>query len=227
MLNSRISLLALVLAVGTNMPVMAQDATEAAEGEAPAQAAEAPANVAADLNIGQEANGESGGYVKETFGAWQQRCMKTGLEADPCQLYTLLKDGEGNNVAEFTIFNLPEGTPGEAIAGANFIAPLETLLGEGVRIQIDTAPPLAYPFSVCTQVGCVSRIGFTKADVAALKKGKKAVMTIVPFVSPETEVKLEVSLQGFTAAYEAVEAQNKLADAAAMAQPAPQAPAAN
>lgn len=222
MLNSRISLLAMIIALGASVPALAQEAAAPAEGEAPAAETAPAANTGtSDLNIGQPSEADAGGYVKETFEAWQQRCIKTGLDADPCQLYTLLKDGEGNSVAEFTIFNLPEGTPGEAVAGANLIAPLETLLGEGVRIQIDTANPLGYPFSVCTQVGCVSRIGFTKNELAALKKGNKATMTIVPFVAPDSEVKLEVSLKGFTAAYEAVEKQNKLADAAAAAATAP------
>ena len=35
---------------------------------------------------------------------------------DPCQLYQLLSDSEGNTVAEFSIFDLPEGQ--EAAAGA-------------------------------------------------------------------------------------------------------------
>ena len=242
MLNSRISLLATVVALGTALPLVAQEAAAPAAGEtaapeapaaspaapeaAPAATSEttpeatteaAPAAAPEAGAAGQGEQADGAGYVNATFEAWQQRCVKTSLGADPCQLYTLLKDGEGNNVAEFTLFNLPEGAGGEAVAGANFIAPLETLLTDGMRLQVDTAAPLAYPFAVCSQIGCVSRVGLTAKDVAALKKGAKATFTIVPYIAPDQEVKLEVSLKGFTAAYDSTVELNKKADAAALA----------
>ena len=44
-----------------------------------------------------------------TFEAWEQRCVRTEDGADPCQLYQLLKDADGNSVAEISMFSLPEG----------------------------------------------------------------------------------------------------------------------
>ena len=81
--------------------------------------------------------------------------MRTESGIDPCQLYLLLKDKNGNSVAEFTIFNLPKGSEGPAVAGATFIAPLETLLPAGMMLQVDSAKAKGYPFSFCTQIGCV------------------------------------------------------------------------
>jgi invasion protein IalB len=184
---------------------------------------------AGDLSLGQEVN--SGGigdtYTAAKFEDWEQRCVRTESGADPCQLYKLLKDAEGNNVAEFTVFGLPEGAQSPAVAGATFIAPLETLLTSGMRLQIDEGQSKAYPFTFCAQIGCVVRLGFTAEEVAAMKQGANAVITIVPFVAPDQTVDLTVSLKGFTAGLAAVDAANALADAAAKPAETEAAPATN
>jgi invasion protein IalB len=217
--------LALIAALAA-LPLAAQTAEEP-----PADAAgEADAPVAGDLSLGQEVNpggiGET--YSAASFEDWEQRCVRTESGADPCQLYKLLKDSQGNSVAEFTVFGLPAGTEGPAVAGATFIAPLETLLTSGMRLQIDEGQSKVYPFTFCAEIGCVVRLGFTAEEVAAMKKGANAVITIVPFVAPDQNVTLTVSLKGFTAGLEAVDAANAAADAAAAAAaPAEAAPATN
>ena len=215
----RLALAALVAAAGLAvLPATAQESTEA-----PAQdTQEAPA-AGTDLNMGTPeaaADGAGSSYVKDTFDAWELRCVRTQAgaqtEADPCQLYQLLKDGSGNSVAELGLFTLPEG--GQAVAGATIIAPLETLLTAGLRIGVDAAQPKVYPFTFCSQVGCVARVGFTAAEVDSFKKGGKATLTIVPAVAPDQTVALEVSLKGFTAGFEAVSAAQAAAQAAAPAE---------
>lgn len=208
--------LALLLALAA--PLAAQDTAAPAEGDAAATTEAAPAT-GDTLALGQEVGGDGPGstYTAATFEAWEQRCVRTESGVDPCQLYLLLKDKEGNSVAEFTMFNLPKGSEGPAVAGATFIAPLETLLTAGMLLQIDAAKPKAYPFSFCTQIGCVARVGFTAEEIAAMKSGANAVITIVPFVAPDEKVELTMSLKGFTAGLDAVTAANDAADAAAAA----------
>jgi invasion protein IalB len=211
--------LALILAL-LAQPILAQT-TE----EAPAEAGvSADAATAEGLSMGTEIGGNDGvgsTYTAANFEAWEQRCVRTASGIDPCQLYMLLKDAEGNSVAELTLFSLPEGTEGPAVAGATFIAPLETLLTAGMALQIDTGSPKAYPFTFCTQIGCVARLGFTAEEVEQMKKGANAVITIVPYVAPDQRVTLTASLKGFTAGLQAVDAANDAADAAAAAaQPA-------
>lgn len=207
--------LALILALAA-APLMAQTEEAPATGEAvPADAA-----TTENLAMGQEvgaADGPGSTYTAATFEAWEQKCVRTESGVDPCQLYNLLKDTEGNSVAEFTMFNLPAGGEGPAVAGATFIAPLETLLTNGMLLQIDNAKGKIYPFTFCAQIGCVSRIGFTAEEVAAMKAGANAKITIVPFVAPDEKVELTISLKGFTAGYDAVAAANDAADAAAKA----------
>ncbi|MBY0352281.1 invasion associated locus B family protein [Tabrizicola sp.] len=205
--------LALMLAL-TAAPLAAQTTDAPAEGTGTVTA-DAPTQD--NLAMGKEvaaADGPGSTYTAASFEAWEQRCVRTESGIDPCQLYLLLKDKNGNSVAEFTIFNLPKGSEGPAVAGATFIAPLETLLPAGMMLQVDSAKAKGYPFSFCTQIGCVSRIGFTDEEIAAMKAGGTAKIVIVPFVAPNEKVELTMSLKGFTAGYDAVMAANDAADAA-------------
>ena len=217
--------LALLLALA-GAPLLAQTAETPAPDTAVDPAAATDGVTPDGLSMGTElstGNALGDTYVAGTFEAWEQRCVRTESGIDPCQLYVLLKDQEGNSVAEFTMFSLPAGSEGPAVAGATFIAPLETLLTTGMTLQIDATAPKAYPFTFCTQIGCVARLGFTAAEVDQMKKGASATIVIVPFVAPDARVELPVSLKGFTAGLAAVDAANAAADAAAAAA----APAAN
>jgi len=200
-------------------PLWAQD-TETPAEEAPA--AEAPAaedateseapSPEAGLNMGtpdgeNEAgtNGET--YVFSSHGDWELRCIRTGTDQpEPCQLYQLVKDQNGNSVAEFNMFALPPGA--QAAAGANIVTPLETLLTEQISISVDGAQGKRYPFTFCTQIGCISRVGFTQADITGFKGGNSATITIVPAGAPDQKVPLSLSLTGFTAGYDALVAKN-------------------
>jgi invasion protein IalB len=209
------TMLALILALAT-APLAAQTTEEPPKDDAVA-ADPAPAE---EFPTGQEvgaADGPGSTYTTATFEAWEQRCIRTESGIDPCQLYLLLYDIDGSAVAEFNLFNLPKGTEGPAIAGATFMAPLETLLTAGMTIQIDSSKAKAYPFTLCTQNGCIARIGFTAEEVEQMKKGANALITIVPYVAPDQKVELKVPLKGFTAGYDAVVAANDAADAAAAA----------
>lgn len=206
--------LALLLASSVASGVWAQEAAtppapEATEAPPPADGATAPGlsmGTEVDPNGQPAADGVGSSYVQANFEAWEQRCIRTEDGSDPCQLYQLLKDAEGNAVAEFSMFNLPAG--GEAVAGATVIVPLETLLTENLLMAIDGTKAKVYPFTFCSTIGCVSRIGFTAAEVDQFKKGAKAVITIVPVVAPDQKVAVELSLKGFTAGFTAVSSTN-------------------
>ncbi|MDR7126595.1 invasion associated locus B family protein [Pseudotabrizicola sp. 4114] len=211
--------LTLLLASSAASGLWAQEATTppATEGtQAPAADPAPPADAATEpgLSMGTEAGAEGApaadgigsAYVQANFEAWEQRCVRTEDGSDPCQLYQLLKDSDGNAVAEFSMFNLPAG--GQAAAGATVVVPLETLLTENLLMAVDGTTPRVYPFTFCSNLGCVARVGFTAAEVEQFKKGAKAVITIVPVVAPDQKVSVEVSLKGFTAGYAAVSATN-------------------
>lgn len=218
---------ALVLAAA---PALAQDNTaaptpEAAAPEAPATEAPAPEAPAGDAPAAAPANsGPQVGqyYVKATNDAWTTRCLKAQQGKDPCELYQLMKDAEGNAVAEMTL--IPLRNSEEVAAGATLIAPLETDLMQGLGFAVGNAEPRGYPFNFCAPVGCVSRLGFTQAELDTLKRGKDATLTLLPFGGDrENPVRLNLSLAGFTAAFDALSAYAD--EPAPAAAPAPAAPA--
>ena len=182
-------------------------------GPVAAQTAEPPAadagpsvpSAAGDLALGEPVAGEAGigePYVGAEFTDWILRCIRTEGGNDPCQLYQLLSDQQGNSVAEISVFPLPAGQQAEA--GVTIITPLETLLTEQVTMRIDEAQAKRYPFTFCAAVGCVARIGLVPDEVNAFRRGNTAQVRIVPAAAPDQEVILTVSLAGFTAGFQAL-----------------------
>ncbi|WP_210528291.1 invasion associated locus B family protein [Rubellimicrobium arenae] len=207
-----LTFLALVALAG---PALAQETTDAPATD-PAAAATAPADDAAsgadqanpttDLNMGEPAaaSGEpqvGQPYTRESFGDWALRCLKSAEGPDPCQLYQLLHDDQGNTVAEISMFPLPEGQ--RAAAGATIVAPLETLLTEELTLSVDGTGARRYPFTFCNRAGCIARVGFTAEELAQFKRGNSAQLSIVPAAAPDQTVDLTISLSGFTAGFDA------------------------
>ncbi|MFV2002976.1 MAG: invasion associated locus B family protein [Paracoccaceae bacterium] len=145
-------------------------------------------------------------YTREVHGDWELRCVRTEDARDPCQLYQLMRDAEGNSVAEITLFEFPAGQ--EAVAGATLAVPLGTLLTRQITIQVGAGAAKRYPFSWCATQGCYARIGLTDEDLATYKRGLTAKVIIVPFSAPNAPVELKLSLIGFTTGFAAVRANN-------------------
>ncbi len=203
----RTSLVSLSLSLLLALPALAQTTPPAAAPtEAPAATTEQPAAsgtlAPAPLDLGTPAeDGPGSTYIRETSGDWQMECIRPpeGQE-EICQMFQPMVDADGNQVANVRIFRLAGG--GEAVAGALLAVPLETLLTAQLTITVDNAKPQRYPFSVCDRLGCYARIGFRQAEVDAYKKGAKATISLVPFVAPDQKVDLDMSLKGFTAAFD-------------------------
>lgn len=211
------TILALILSASIAMPALAQTAPaqdSAPQAGTPASEVDAAA-AKAGLSLGEEIDGIGTTYVKEAHGDWQVTCVRTELGADPCQLYQLMQDDQGNSVAEINLFNLPKG--GQAAAGASIVTPLETLLTAQVTLRIDNGQAKRYPFTLCASMGCIARVGFTEAEIAGFRRGNKGTFVIVPAMLPDEQVEITMSLKGFTAGYEAVVAANEAADKAAAA----------
>ena len=139
--------------------------------------------------------------VKDTFGDWQVRCAPDG---DECFMYQLAVDQAKNPVAEVSILKLPEQS--EADAGVTVVTPLGTLLTTGVIVEVDGGEKRQYPFAWCSQVGCFARFGLDKPRIDALRRGKAGKITLVSVGRPEAPVVLDVSLSGFTAAFDSLAA---------------------
>lgn len=161
-----------------------------------------------DVSLGEEVKPQPGEtYIVETIGAFEVRCVKMaeGQGDDPCSLYQLIKDDQGLSLAEVTLFPLIDA--GQAVAGATVITPLGTLLTANLVLSIDGSAPKRYPYNTCTEVGCVSRIGFTAEELDRMKAGKRIAMTIVAFQAPDRPFTMQISLDGFTKGFEKISGQ--------------------
>ena len=180
---------------------MAQE-TENSETTAEETTQSSDGDNSAGFNLGEEVAPEpkvGEPYAKEVFGDWVIQCIKTDGAKEPCNMFQLLRDGDGNAVAEVTI--MPLKNQGQVVAGGNFIAPLGTLLTSQMAIQVDEDSTKRYPFTFCTAQGCVARVGFTKSDLAAYKRGNAAKLLLVPASAPDNKIVVAASLTGFTAAF--------------------------
>lgn len=137
--------------------------------------------------------------VKATHGDWEVKCIG---QTDECQIYQLMKDQNGNALAEISIFKLPGSS--QAVAGANLVTPLETLLTEQVTVEFDEQNAKKYPFSFCTKIGCIARVGLTADEIGIFKAGTASKVTVIPAANPSKDIVLTLSLKGFTKAYSAL-----------------------
>jgi invasion protein IalB len=192
-------LMSLVAAMGT-APAFAQTAEEAAPA---AEQDDSGVRAGGNIDLGQtEAPQQPRSYFKEGFKDWKLQCVEVqNVEEDVCQMYQLLTTAEGASVAEVSIFQLKDA--GQAVAGGTFVVPLETLLTQKLRISVDGSPARIYDYSFCNTVGCYARVGFTQDDINRFKAGAKAVVTLIPALAPDQKVELNMSLSGFTAAFDA------------------------
>lgn len=225
-MNTYLGALTIAAMLASTPAAFAQDATEettaeiateqaapaadaAAEDAAPAADAapteDAPTEGLVDqLDTGEEQPAEAPGeqsqtYIREEIGDWDLQCLRAEEGEEPCQMYQLLTDGQGNSVAEVSIFRVKNG--GQVQAGGTFVVPLETLLTQKLSISVDGGQPKRYDFTLCNPIGCYARVGFTADDVNRFKRGNVAKITIVPALAPDQKVVVDMSLSGFTDSY--------------------------
>lgn len=198
-------------------PPATPPATEAPTAGAPATpSATAAAPGAATPGNGDPAAPEVTEFVRDTFGDWQVRCF---TQTDECFMYQLALDANDNPVAEVSLLKLPQG--GEAESGMTVVSPLGTLLTSGVIVQVDTNEARQYPFNWCSQAGCFSRFGLTAQSITSMKRGKTGKMTLISVAAPQNPISLNLSLTGFTDAYDSLATPPGRAAAPAAPAPAP------
>lgn len=135
--------------------------------------------------------------VVAVHGDWQIRCR---TDNDACFMYQLAIDAREIPIAEMSI--VPLNAEDGRVAGFTIVTPLRTLLTEGVTLQIDNGRQQKYQFGWCTEAGCASRFAVRADGLAQFKKGNKARLTVLSVEKPDAPVILDVSLKGFTAAFD-------------------------
>ena len=143
-------------------------------------------------------------YLAGTKGNWNVRCV-TGNpgEVDRCEIQQLLFINDNSPIADISIFKLPAGEI--AVAAANVMVPLETLLTKKFRFAFSEEIKKEFPFSFCNKNGCLVRMGLLEEDIEAMKKGSSSEISITHISNPDSAINLSLSLDGFTAAFDIIE----------------------
>lgn len=198
------SLVALsLIAALAALPVASQQAgteTAPAATATETETGDTPAAPARRMKTEDEATvGEAYGRAE---GDWVVVCEKTLSGEDPCRMGQLLRDATGNPVIEVEVSRFQGENAPEAVMVIN--TPIGTILTEGVTLVIDSSKPAKVPYFYCDGQVCVSRVNLRDTDVGAFKRGNVAKVSIVPVQAPANIVTVEMSLKGFTTAYDSL-----------------------
>ena len=140
-------------------------------------------------------------YLAGNKGDWNVRCITgTPGEKDKCEIQQLIFLNENTPIADISIFKLPDSEI--AVAAANVMVPLETLLTKNFRFAFSDKIVKEFKYSFCNKNGCLARMGLLEEDIEAMKKGTYSELSITHISRPEATINLSLSLDGFTAAFD-------------------------
>ena len=93
---------------------------------------------------------------------------------------------------KISLFKLPAGEI--AIAAANVMVPLETLLTNKFRFAFSKELVKEFPYSFCNKNGCLVRMGLLEEDIEAMKRGANSEIFITHIANPKSAINLTLSL---------------------------------
>ena len=141
-------------------------------------------------------------YIADRIGDWSLQCVRGQDGIEICEMTQLLLNKQQQPMSEISLFRLTNDQG--IVAGANIVVPLETLLTSPLTIAFDEETLKQYPFSFCNAIGCIVRVGLTENEVNILKKGAQANISVVHISQPNRPISFDMSLKGFTAAFERI-----------------------
>jgi len=162
----------------------------------PTTPTEAPTEAPAPTDAAAAPNEEPREKVIAVHGDWQLRCRDGEVD---CFMYQLAKDVKGAPVAEVSIQSLKQDDG--VVAGITVITPLRSFLPAGLSVQVDNNKVEKFPFLWCAAVGCFVQYGLNSGGLNQYKRGARARVSVVPNESRKSPVTLDLSLTGFTAAF--------------------------
>jgi invasion protein IalB len=136
-------------------------------------------------------------------GDWSVLCTEDGTQ---CAMQQVGRTAQGEDalLIELNKFAEPQTANGrQFVARGVILAPLGVLLPPQIRLDVDGNDLGAVPFFRCTPDNCQAQVQFEQNVIDGFIRGARARFTyVVPSGQGEAqEVTAEVSLSGFTRAY--------------------------
>lgn len=138
----------------------------------------------------------------EKFKDWSARCeTPAGAERERCFIFQRLvtkKDDEYLPVLHVLVGYLTaDGRPGLFAT-----VPLGVSLPHGLELSVDGGDPIRFGYSHCSSQGCLAALALSEELIASMKAGDEALITF--HSGARQPVSISVSLQGFTAGFNAL-----------------------
>ncbi|MHC5307296.1 invasion associated locus B family protein [Bartonella sp. LJL80] len=126
---------------------------------------------------------------------WYKVCSKQ-QDVDVCNTMNTVVSNTGQPL---TAVNLVEvkGKQNEKRIGIQ--VPTGRFIPEGVHVQVGDGPVKKIPYVICNGPSCIANDTFDDKLISAMKTGSKLTITTINFRGAPNPV--EISLEGFTAAY--------------------------
>ncbi|SMF85238.1 Invasion protein IalB, involved in pathogenesis [Tistlia consotensis] len=139
----------------------------------------------------------------KAFQSWQLRCgTPPGAQKKVCQMeQDVFREGTKDQQIAKVAVGFP---PGANDPGMLILSPLATWLPPGIGFQLDSGQEQRVPVQRCSPQGCVTEILIEAPLLKALKAGTQINLTIHD--RAHQPVKGTISLLGFTAAFDALNA---------------------
>ena len=164
-----------------------------------------PAIAALSLMLAGAAAAQEQNVTRTPIGDWSKVCLPDG---GACVIEQIGKTAAGEEALRIRIEKLqaPQQVNGESIeAVANIEVPLGVVLSTGLKLRIDQGEVSASPYFVCQAQGCLVRAPLQNALLEALKRGARAqfAFTVIQ-QGAGRDVPIDISLSGFTRAYDSL-----------------------
>ncbi len=159
---------------------------------------------AACLALGSLAQGTfpafAQGEVRATHGDWQMRCdTPPGASNEQCALIQNVTASDRENVG-LSVIVLKTADKQARIL--RVLAPLGVLLPSGLGLRVDNADIGRAGFVRCLPNGCIAEVILEDELLTKLRAGIQA--TFIIFQTPEEGIGIPISLNGFSAGFDAL-----------------------
>ncbi|PYE90523.1 invasion associated locus B family protein [Phyllobacterium leguminum] len=144
------------------------------------------------------AQAEGPSALSETFGDWMVNCQPAAdTKKRVCQMTQEQVDGKTGQRVLMIALGVPDTKTG--VASSTLVLPFGLDFSKGIGIKVDDTDLARANVSTCVPQGCIAPLSFDGKALAALAKGKQAVINMTAFNGGK-DVTGNLSLKGFSAA---------------------------
>nr|WP_272211199.1 invasion associated locus B family protein [Marinicella sp. W31]MDC2877087.1 invasion associated locus B family protein [Marinicella sp. W31] len=150
----------------------------------------------APVNQAFSALPEGASSLNETYQDWRVTCVSDGTNDRCAMTFEQVMKDSGQRVLAIEL-NAPTADSAQGV----LIMPFGLALAQGVSLNVDTETDgPTFGFSTCMPQGCIVPVKLSAANLDTLKNGGILHVSAVP-IDGGDRIDIQVSLKGFTAAY--------------------------